>query len=148
MLEPFLASRISSTAAGKSMLAMIANLWTLGTAWRRNSIFLLARSADWTDNPVTFPPGRARLATNPVPSGSADNANTIGMVVVTCLALSAPAEIRKNDVDLKPDELGRDVGIAFGMALSPAIFDSDCFALDPTEFMKPLDECVSPWVPD
>ena len=33
--------------------------------------------------PVALPPGRARLATNPAPTGSATIANTIGMVRVT-----------------------------------------------------------------
>ena len=36
--------------------------------------------------PVTLPPGRARLATSPAPSGSPATAKTIGMVEVACLA--------------------------------------------------------------
>ena len=39
-----------------------------------------------TESPVTFPPGRARLATNLVPTGSPLIAMTMGMVLVTCLA--------------------------------------------------------------
>ena len=35
-------------------------------------------------NPVALPPGRARLSTNPPPTGSATNANTIGTVRVVC----------------------------------------------------------------
>src|SRR5690349_17346660 len=38
--------------------------------------------------PVRLPPGRARLATNPVPTGSAPTLKTIGIVEV---ALSSPA---------------------------------------------------------
>ena len=34
--------------------------------------------------PVTLPPGRARLATRPAPTGSATCANTIGTVRVAC----------------------------------------------------------------
>ena len=37
-------------------------------------------------NPVMFPPGRARLATRPLPTGSAANVTTMGMVVVARLA--------------------------------------------------------------
>jgi hypothetical protein len=36
-----------------------------------------------TGNPVTFPPGWAKLATRPLPTGSPKDANTIGMVVVS-----------------------------------------------------------------
>lgn len=37
-------------------------------------------------NPVTFPPGLARLATNPAPSGSTAQSITIGIFVVARLA--------------------------------------------------------------
>jgi hypothetical protein len=40
----------------------------------------------WT--PVTFPPGRARLATSPLSSIEPPPATTMGSVVVTCLAIS------------------------------------------------------------
>lgn len=43
------------------------------------------------DMPVTFPPGRARLATNPVPTGSPTTTVTIGMVLVTFFAARAAA---------------------------------------------------------
>ena len=39
--------------------------------------------------PVTLPPGRAKLATRPLPTGSRPATNTIGMVVVAALAASA-----------------------------------------------------------
>src|SRR5262245_19914319 len=35
-------------------------------------------------NPVTTPPGRARLSTNPAPTGSVTRRNTIGVVLVAC----------------------------------------------------------------
>jgi hypothetical protein len=38
------------------------------------------------DNPVMFPPGRARLATNPFPMGSGSCAMTMGIVEVACFA--------------------------------------------------------------
>ena len=34
--------------------------------------------------PVALPPGRAKLATNPAPTGSGTITNTIGTVCVTC----------------------------------------------------------------
>jgi len=36
--------------------------------------------------PVTLPPGRARLATRPVPTGSPAAAKTMGMTDVACMA--------------------------------------------------------------
>jgi hypothetical protein len=41
--------------------------------------------------PVTFPPGRARLATSPVRTGSSDAIITTGIVVVAFLAARAAA---------------------------------------------------------
>jgi hypothetical protein len=41
-------------------------------------------------NPVTFSLGRARLATRPAATGSADDAFTMGMVSVACIVASAP----------------------------------------------------------
>jgi hypothetical protein len=41
------------------------------------------------DKPVTLPPGRAKLLTKPLPTGSPTTANTTGMVDVACLAASA-----------------------------------------------------------
>src|SRR5215510_9307990 len=45
-----------------------------------------------TDNPVILPPGRARLATCPVPTGSACVAKTMGIVVVACRAAPTSVE--------------------------------------------------------
>ena len=45
---------------------------------------------------------------------------------------------RDDDVDLQPDELGRDLGVALGAALRPAILDRDGAALDPAEFAQSL----------
>ena len=44
------------------------------------------------DSPVMFPPGRARLATCPRPTGSAWLANTMGIVLVACRAGSTKVE--------------------------------------------------------
>ena len=41
--------------------------------------------------PVTLPPGRAKLATSPLPNGSPDDVMTIGIVLVARLAASGPS---------------------------------------------------------
>src|SRR4029077_18572667 len=43
-------------------------------------------SGVWLDSPVTLPPGRAKLATTPVSTGSPAVANTIGITDVACFA--------------------------------------------------------------
>src|SRR5262249_8427821 len=57
-----------------------------GTTSRKSSSRLPARSGVRTDRPVTLPPGRARLATRPVPTGSPITADTIGISAVACFA--------------------------------------------------------------
>jgi hypothetical protein len=59
-------------------------------ASRKSSSRLPAKSVAWIENPVMLPPGRARLATTPVPSGSEEIAKTIGMSEVACLAAAPP----------------------------------------------------------
>src|SRR5262249_1881760 len=65
---------------------MIATRRSPGTSSRSRSSRLPARSVDRTDSPVTLPPGRARLATSPLPTGSPATENTIGIVAVACFA--------------------------------------------------------------
>ena len=43
-----------------------------------------------------------------------------------------------NDIDLEPDELGRDLGGPLAATLRPVIFDRDGATFDPTEFAQPL----------
>jgi hypothetical protein len=43
------------------------------------------------DRPVMLPPGRAKLATKPAPSGSFAAENTIGMTDVACFAAGTAA---------------------------------------------------------
>ncbi len=60
-----------------------------GSAVLRSSSRLVTRSKLKSDNPVTFPPGRARLATRPVPTGSPAFPMTTGMVLVALFAARA-----------------------------------------------------------
>src|SRR5215510_318587 len=55
------------------------------TSFRRSTRFPLISGAR-VDNPVMFPPGRARLATNPFATGSLSCVMTIGIVAVAFLA--------------------------------------------------------------
>ena len=53
------------------------------------------------DNPVMLPPGRARLATNPVPTGSDSVVMTIGIVFVASLDARVSANRRDDEVYLE-----------------------------------------------
>src|SRR6266699_995827 len=48
------------------------------------------------------------------------------------------ASRRDNDIDLKLDELSRDLGEALAAPLCPAILDRDIATLDPTELAESL----------
>src|SRR5215475_13281795 len=52
-----------------------------------------------------------------------------------------------DDIDLEPDELGRDLGEALIASLGPAILDGDGSILDPAEFAQPLYKSSSPLAP-
>ena len=55
------------------------------TSFRSSRRFPASSGAIW-DKPVMFLPGRARLATNPEPTGSLSSAITMGIVTVAALA--------------------------------------------------------------
>src|SRR5262245_34267667 len=65
---------------------------SLGTASLSISSLLVVSSGDKVESPVILPPGRARLATKPAPTGSADCVITMGMVVVVLLAANADVD--------------------------------------------------------
>ena len=74
---PLLADRRSPTRA------------SLGTASLSISSLLVFSSVSKLENPVTLPPGRARLATKPAPTGSTAFVITMGMVLVAFFAANA-----------------------------------------------------------
>jgi len=53
----------------------------------------------------------------------------------------------ENNIDLESDELGRDLGKAFGAPVRPANLDCDVSALGPVEFTQPLHKSGGPWAP-
>ena len=59
---------------------------SLGTASLSISSLFVFSSVDKPESPVTLPPGRARLATRPAPTGSPEFTITMGMVVVAFFA--------------------------------------------------------------
>jgi len=58
---------------------------TPGTAWELFQTLAYQVHGE-VDNPVTLPPGCARLVTSPLATGSPELTKTMGMVLVACLA--------------------------------------------------------------
>src|SRR5262249_11410763 len=52
---------------------------------------------------------------------------------------------RNNDIDLQPDELGREFCVALIAALYPAILNHEVATVDPSEFAEPLHERGNPF---
>jgi hypothetical protein len=52
--------------------------------------------------------------------------------------------IRDNDIDVKPDELGRDLDEALAAPLRRPILDRDGATLDPADFAQPLQQGSDP----
>src|SRR5215831_14912501 len=55
---------------------------------------------------------------------------------------------RDDDINLKPDELGGNLGIALAASLRPAILDLDGATLDPAKFAQPSDKSGGPLAHD
>jgi hypothetical protein len=89
--------------------------------------------------PVMFPPGRARLATSPDPTGSATVENTTGTVVVAPFAASAPG-VAKATMTSTPqfDEVGGESRETFVAPFGPAQLQGHVLAFDVPELGEPL----------
>src|ERR1700736_1823659 len=74
---------------GSVALARAVTRRAHGSISRISCTLLPASSAVAEAIPVTFPPGRGRLATSPVPTGSPVSAMTIGISCVACFAARA-----------------------------------------------------------
>ena len=95
-----------------------------------------------------MPPGRARLATKPRADRVARHREHDRDDRCRLLCCEEPRRpVRDDDIDLEPDELGRDLGVALAASLRPAILDRDGATLDPAEFAQPLHESGDPWAP-
>ena len=71
-------------------------------------------------NPVTLPPGCGRLVTNPLPTGSPTNTNTIGMARVSCRRISVTWLVLGTITsELHSDQLLREGARPVGIAASP-----------------------------
>jgi len=128
----------------------IATRPTLGTVSRNSSNRLPLNSSASVEKPLTFAPGRAKLATRPVRTGSPTPANTMGIVVVALFAASAAGVLHVRSSKPSPRRSPAiistascaGVGHKFGTSqsgsysLPPA--EGECRVTDPRESDHPL----------
>ena len=78
--------------------------------------------------PVTFPPGRARLATNPSLTGSPLLLMTIGMVEVAFMAAAVVRLLPETIVHPEPNQVCCKRGYLLHLAIGEAVLDDDILA--------------------
>ena len=92
---------------------------------------------------MTLPPGRARLATKPAPTGSAALTITMGMVVVAFLAANADCRRCGHDqINLKTNQVRRKLRKALRLLLGKSVLDGDILSLNPSKLAQLLPERV------
>ena len=114
---------------------------SLGTASLSISSLLVFSSALNSTSPVTLPPGRARLATKPAPTGSPAFVITMGMVVVAFFAANADGVPADHDqINLKTNQVRRKLRQALRLLLGKSVLDGDILSLDPSKLAQLLPE--------
>ena len=92
---------------------------------------------------MTLPPGRARLATRPAPTGSPAFVITMGMVVVAFFAANAAGRPCDHDqIHLKTNQVRRKLRQALKLLLGKPVLDGDIFSLNPSKLAQLLPERV------
>src|SRR6516225_6559278 len=91
-------------------------------------------------NPVTLPPGRARLSTRPAPTGSVTCTNTIGVLRAGCCnASAADSRNGENDIGRERDQFSCIFSCLLGITrMAPSIVDPHGAADNPSCFLQPL----------
>ena len=114
---------------------------SLGTASLSISSLFVFSSGDKPEIPVTLPPGRARLATRPAPTGSAAFVITMGMVVVAFFAANA-ARVRcgHDQINLKTNQVRRKLRQALTLLLGKPVLDGEILSLNPAKLAQLLPE--------
>ena len=118
---------------------------SLGTISLSSSSRFPASSGTIWDNPVTLPPGRARLSTSParnrVTRSHHNDRDSPGSFFGSQSIGSSGSD---DDVNLETDEIGREVREAIVSTLRIAVLDADVLSLDPSEVAETEPECLVP----
>src|ERR1700730_13074487 len=124
---------------------MTATCVTAGAASWSSWSHLPPTEKSTKSKPVMLPPGRARFVTNPWPTGSVTDTNTMGMVVVFCRRAATAGgdggrRVREDHVGFERDQLRRISLEALAIAGGPAIVNRGSGPVSPSKFSQPLGE--------
>jgi hypothetical protein len=116
-----------------------------GTISRSTSNRFAVISAPKTANPVTFPPGRPRLATRFACRGSPATAKTIGMVgEARWAAIVARVPLRNDQIHIHRDKISSEPRKAIISAFSPPVLNDEILAFDIAVLAEAYFECLEP----
>ena len=87
-------------------------------------------------------PGRARLATNPLLTGSLSNAMTMGIVQLLPWQDGLYRTTRDDNIYLETHQLGRKLGQSIEFSLRISVLNDNVFPLHVAEFPQTLSECL------
>ena len=93
------------------------------------------------DNPVTLPPGRARLVTSPLVTASAAVAKTMGRVLLG--GQDADCVWGHDDINLERNQFGRESGELLDLPVGISVFDHEVATLDVPDVTQPLEESLA-----
>src|SRR3981189_3553907 len=121
----------------------ISRRWVFGRVCFRKSSAFWSVSGARRDKPVTLPPGFPRLWTNPAPTGSAETAMTIGIVLVTSLAAWLGGRVhRNNDIHILSDKLASEGAKTVELTVCITIDDANGLSFNPSKFTQTLAERI------
>ncbi len=93
------------------------------------------------EKPVALPPGCAKVATNPEPTGSTTLTKTIGTVRDACSSGATAGVVTAKDGGWgERDQFSRVPAIAVGIASAPPRVDPQVAAFHPVQFLQSLQE--------
>src|SRR6266446_8409672 len=109
----------------------------VGTASFRSSSRFAARSGPSTVKPVTFPPGRARLETRPLLTGSPALAMTMGDRRRRLLGRESRGRAPgHDDVHVEPNEVGREIRESLILPLRASLLERNALSFHVAEIAK------------
>src|SRR3954469_25103449 len=114
----------------------IAKRESFGASVCRMSRRLALRSGAISELPVALPPGRARLATRPVPTGSLLAPSTIGIVPVAFLAAKPAGVPAVTMMSTRARQFFGKIRQQFLIACRRLPLDGDVFAIDIAELLE------------
>src|SRR5215471_5883187 len=124
-------SMLGTSNEGFSGSSKTATMATLGTSsCNSSSRFAPSRLPPKNVTPVRFPPGRLRLATRPIFTGSSPTTNTIGTVGSATLTASNAGVLRTITAGLAAEQVGGEARQPIRLIVRPALLDSDVASVD------------------